>query len=138
VDPAPTIGDGNPQFSGRAAAVLATRVLGMKPTPETTHRSRVSSLVEEIFGPVRAEAGTAQRRLLVARSVLAYVGLVGTLVQVVVWLMIAVITADLDSPWWLWTTVPAAAGVAALTLADRWRGWFATTPATDDTLEMNR
>ena len=110
----------------------------MNPTPRTAHESRIHSLVEEVFGPVRAEPGTARHRLLTARSVLAYVGLVSTLVQIVVWLMIAVITADPDSPWWLWTTVPAAVGVAALTLADRWRGWFATALHTDDTVEVDR
>jgi hypothetical protein len=138
VDPGPPIGDHNPQFSGRATALPATSVLGMNPTPETSNKSRINELVEEVFGPVHAEPGTAQRQLLVARSVLAYVGLVGTLVQVVVWLMIAVFTGSLDTPWWLWTTVPAAVGVAVLTLADRWRGWFATTTRNDNTMELNR
>jgi hypothetical protein len=110
----------------------------MNPTPGTAHRSQLNALVEEVFGPVRAEAGTARHRLLVARSVLAYIGLISTLVQIVVWLMIAVITADLDGPWWLWTTVPAAGGVVALTLADRWHGWFVTTVHGDDTVEVNR
>jgi NADH:ubiquinone oxidoreductase subunit 6 (subunit J) len=97
----------------------------MNPTTETTQKSPIHALVDEVFGPVQAESGSARHRLLQVRSVLAYVGLVSTLVQIVVWLMVGVFTADLDGPWWLWTTVPAAAGVAFLTLADRWHGWFA-------------
>lgn len=112
----------------------------MNPTPETTQMSRIQSLIDEVFGPVRTAPGTARYRLLLARSVLAYFGLVATLVQVVVWLMIGVISADLDTPWWLWTTVPAAFGVAVLTLADRWHGWFATAADTsnDDTAKVTR
>jgi hypothetical protein len=112
----------------------------MNPTPETAHESAVQSLFDELFGPVRAAPGTARYRHLLMRSVIAYVGLVATLVQVVVWLMIGVISADLDTPWWLWTTVPAAFGVAVITLADRWHGWFATPTDTntDKTAEVTR
>lgn len=112
----------------------------MKPTTEATQKSPIHALVDEVFGPVHAESGSARHRLLQARSVLAYVGLVGTLVQIVVWLMVGVITADLDAPWWLWTTVPAAIGVAVLTVADRWHGWFAGTDTHthNNSAEVNR
>jgi len=105
----------------------------MSTATETTQKSRIQGLVDDVFGPVRAEPGSARRRLLVVRSVLAYVGVVSTLVQIVVWLMIGVIRTHLDGPWWLWTTVPAAAGVAVLTLADRWHSWFAGTDAHGNT-----
>jgi hypothetical protein len=80
---------------------------------------RLRALTEEILGPVRAPRGTARRRLLLARSACAHVGLIATVIQLVVWLMIGVLTAHLDSPWWLWTAVPAAAAVGVLTLLDR-------------------
>ena len=98
--------------------------------PGTTQResgSRFRPLVEEVFGPVDATRGTLERRVLLARSGVAYFGLVTTLVQVVVWLVIGLMTNHLDSPWWLWTTVPAVAAVAALTAVQRWHRWW--TPA---------
>jgi hypothetical protein len=98
----------------------------MNLTSEDTHTSRINDVVGEIFGPVRAAPGTPRHRLLLARSVVAYLGLVSTLVQIVVWLMMAVVTADLASPWWLWTTVPAAAAVGGLTMVDLWRDWWVT------------
>ena len=66
-------------------------------------------------------------RLLRARSVLASVGLLGTLVQIVIWLIAGVISADLDAPWWLWTTVPAAISVGRPDLRRPLVGWFAGT-----------
>ena len=89
--------------------------------------SRLRIAVEEIFGPVDAPPGTFERRVLLARSAVAYFGLVTTLVQVVVWLMIGLITTHLDTPWWLWTTVPAAGAVATLTAVQMWHRWW--TPA---------
>ena len=79
-----------------------------------------------------AATGTVERRVLLVRSAVAYVGLVTTMVQVVVWLMIALMTNHLDSPWWLWTTVPAVAAVAALTLVRRWHRWWLTFATTKD------
>jgi ABC-type microcin C transport system permease subunit YejE len=96
-------------------------VPGSTPRPSAV-RSR--PLLEEIFGPVDPAADVLERRLLVARSVVAYLGLVLTLVQVVVWLMIGLVTTHLDSPWWLWTTAPAAAAVAGLTAVQHWHRWW--------------
>jgi hypothetical protein len=96
-------------------------VPGSTPRPSAA-RSR--PLLEEIFGPVEAAADPLERRLLVARSVIAYLGLVLTLVQIVVWLMIGLVSTHLDSPWWLWTTAPAVAAVVALTVMQRWHSWW--------------
>ena len=107
----------------------------------TTPIDRIRSALDDVFGPVRARPGTTRHRLLLARSVLAYLGLVATLVQVVVWLMVGVFSGDLDTPWWLWTTVPAAVAVAALTAADGWSGWYAAptrSTHTDTTSEVTR
>jgi hypothetical protein len=87
-------------------------------------RARSRPLLEEIFGPVEPSGDAVERRLLVARSAVAYLGVVLTLVQVVIWLMIALVTTHLDTPWWLWTTAPALAAVAALTALQRWHGWW--------------
>ncbi len=101
----------------------------MKPTTIGTTTARIHAVGEQVFGPVHAPRGTLERRILLARSAFAYAGLVTTLVQVVVWLTIGVLTGHLDSPWWLWTTVPAAGAVAGLTIADRWRTWWADASA---------
>jgi len=94
---------------------------------------RLAGALGDIFGPVHAPHGTWKRKLLTLRSMVAYGGLLTTLVQVVVWLTIAVFTGHLDSPWWLWTTVPAAAAVVALTALDRWRTGWASVSTTHPT-----
>lgn len=48
-------------------------------------------------------AGTG--RLRAVRRVVGVATVVGTLVQIVVWLMIAVFSGSVDTPWWLFTTV---------------------------------
>jgi hypothetical protein len=73
----------------------------------------------DVFGPVADDLDPRRRRLLLARRAIAVVGTVVTLVEIIVWLAIAVAGGGLDAPWWLWTAVPAAAAVAALTLASR-------------------
>lgn len=98
----------------------------MNTTPEQSLIPRLQAFGEQIFGPVRAPRGTGRRRLLTARSVVAYVGLIATLVQVVVWLTIGVLSGHLDAPWWLWTTVPAAVAVVVLTGVDRWSARWAS------------
>jgi membrane protein implicated in regulation of membrane protease activity len=102
----------------------------MTSSPEPTIGSRIRALGEEILGPVPAPRGSVSRRILLVRSAFAYGGLVATLVQVVIWLMISVFAAHVDSPWWLWTAVPAAVAVAALTLAERSRSRWESTPTT--------
>jgi hypothetical protein len=99
----------------------------MKTTTPHTVGSRLHAIGEDVLGPVRAPHGSAERRILLARSVLAYGGLILTLIQIVVWLMIGILSSGLDSPWWLWTAVPAALGVAGLSLVDRWRRWWNST-----------
>jgi hypothetical protein len=91
----------------------------MTSTTAPTIGSRLHTIGTEILGPVRAPRGTPGHRILLARSAVAYFGLIATLVQLVIWLVIAVLTVHLDSPWWLWTAVPAAGAVGALTLAAR-------------------
>ncbi|WP_037063074.1 hypothetical protein [Pseudonocardia acaciae] len=82
-----------------------------------THRTRrpLRDLVADIAAPVAGEDDPARRRLLRIRQVVAFVGAAATLIQVIVWLMIALLGGGLHEPWWLWTAVPSAAAVAALT-----------------------
>ncbi|HJQ05088.1 MAG TPA: hypothetical protein VJ872_06570 [Nocardioides sp.] len=90
--------------------------------------SRLHDLGAELLGPVRAPRGSLRHRVLTARSVVAYAGLLLTLVQVVVWLLIGVFSGSLDSPWFLWTTVPAATLVAILTAIAHWHRWWTSQP----------
>ena len=89
--------------------------------------------VGDVFRPVGAPRGTVQRRILLTRSAFAYAGLITTLVQIVVWLTIGVVSGHLDTPWWLWTAVPAAVVVVGLTVVDRWRSWWSIAESTAPT-----
>jgi hypothetical protein len=57
--------------------------------------------------------GTSGRLGAIRRAV-GVVTVVGTLIQIVVWLLIAVFSGALDSPWWLFTA--AGGAVAAMSL----------------------
>lgn len=81
--------------------------------------TRLTAAGGEILAPVTAPPNTIERRLLVARQATALLGVFGTVIQIVVWLMIAVIGGDLDVPWWLWTPVATGLLVGGLTAAHR-------------------
>ena len=83
--------------------------------------TRIGAFVDDVVNPQRPRGGSP-RRLLRVRQVAAVGGALATLVQIVIWLMIAVISGDLDSPWWLTTAVPVAILVGILTAADRVSG----------------
>ncbi|ADD39896.1 hypothetical protein [Stackebrandtia nassauensis] len=85
----------------------------------TSFLSRLTSFGREIFAPVTAPPKSPQRSLLVARQATALLGIFGTVVQVIVWLMIGVIGGDLDAPWWLWTVAASTLLVAGFTMAHR-------------------
>lgn len=76
-------------------------------------------MAADVFWPTRPDAGPNRRRLLHARRLVAAVATTVTLIQVIVWLMIALLGGGLDAPWWLWTAVPSLVVVAALTCAER-------------------
>jgi hypothetical protein len=79
------------------------------------------AFLAEITRPVPHDGDPVRRRLLLARQIVFVAGAALTLIQVVVWLLVAVLGGGLDVPWWLWTAVPAAAAVAALTGLARFR-----------------
>lgn len=92
-----------------------------EPRTETADNllTRLTAAGGQLFAPVTAPHGTRHRSLLVSRQLVALLGVFGTAIQAVIWLMIAVIAGRLDSPWWLWTAFGAAILVGGLTLAHR-------------------
>ena len=83
--------------------------------------TRIGAFVDDVLNP-QGPPGAPPARLLRIRQVAAVAGALATLVQIVIWLMIAVLSGDLDAPWWLTTAVPVAALVGILTAADRMSG----------------
>ncbi|MFD9894530.1 hypothetical protein ACFWY9_34735 [Amycolatopsis sp. NPDC059027] len=77
------------------------------------------TLVTDLVRPVRHDLDPARRRLLVARQVVVLAGAAMTLVQVIVWLMIAILGGGLREPWWLWTAIPVVLAAGVLTGIDR-------------------
>src|ERR1044072_178488 len=76
---------------------------------------RVVDFIVDVFAPSRTAPNVIQKRLLRIRQAIATVGLLATLVQVVIWLMIAVLSRHLDFPWWTFTAVPAVIAIGTLT-----------------------
>lgn len=91
----------------------------MTSTDSRTPTAVTADRLLDVLGPVPDDLDPQRRRLLLARRAIATIGTVILLVEVIVWLAIAVADGGLDAPWWLWTAVPAAAAVAALTVAVR-------------------
>lgn len=79
------------------------------------------SLLHEIDRPIPADIDPGRRRLLLARQIVVLAGAMTTLVEIVVWLSIALLGGGLDAPWWLWTAVPVLAAAGVLTALDRFR-----------------
>jgi hypothetical protein len=73
----------------------------------------------EVLRPADAHHTRIRQRIHVVRRVVAVMGTLATVVSLVVWLMIAVLGAGLDRPWWLWAVPPTLLAVGALTVADR-------------------
>ena len=70
-----------------------------------------------LFWPGRMTArrpGAPKDWLRFARWSAAVLTTLTTAVQLVVWLMIAVVTQSVDAPWWLWSTVPGVLVTAFL------------------------
>lgn len=103
----------------------------MSPTPSTTSVATmndndatehpVRTLLTDIVRPVRHDLDPASRRLLLARQIVVLAGAAVTLVQVIVWLMIAILGGGLPAPWWLWTAIPVAVAAGVLTAVERFR-----------------
>ena len=57
-------------------------------------------------------------RLRSMRRAVGALAIVGTLIQIVVWLLVAVFSQSLDSPWWLLYASGGAAAIASLWIVD--------------------
>lgn len=77
--------------------------------PTVSEMDRLNAFAKRVFWPV---GGTGTLRAV--RRAVNLLNVIGSLVQVVVWLLISVFTRHLDSPWWLFTTV--GLGVIAICL----------------------
>lgn len=86
-----------------------------------TARNPFHTLVADIVRPVRQNLDPTSRRLLLARQIVVLVGAAMTLVQVIVWLMIAILGGGLREPWWLWTAIPVVIATGVLTVIERFR-----------------
>ena len=105
-----------------SGAGVPARVVAMNnDVTHTIDRHPLRTLATDIVRPAVYGADPARRRLLLARQAVAFVGTSATLVQIIVWLLIALLGGGLAEPWWLWTAVPVAVALAALTGADRRR-----------------
>jgi hypothetical protein len=81
-------------------------------TPVGSELDRLGAVTRRVLWP----AGTG--RLRTARRVTGVLTVVGSLVQIVVWLLISVATRHLDSPWWLFTTAGGAVVATSLWIVD--------------------
>jgi hypothetical protein len=105
----------------------------MPPTPSTANVAAMNNdndrtaghpfrtLVNDIVRPVWRDLDPRSRRLLLARQIVVLAGTAMTLVQVIIWLMIAILGGGLREPWWLWTAIPAAVAAGVLTGIERFR-----------------
>ncbi|GAB3868961.1 hypothetical protein GCM10029964_127170 [Kibdelosporangium lantanae] len=98
-----------------------TSVAVMNHDNDGTAQHPVRTLVTDIVRPVRQDVDPTSRRLLLARQIVALAGTAMTLVQVIVWLMIAILGGGLRAPWWLWTAIPVVVAVGVLTGIERFR-----------------
>ena len=72
-----------------------------------------SQQIEQFLWP--ADGTTPFRK---ARRAVGVLTVVGSLVQIVVWLLVAVFSRDLDMPWWLYYTAGGATAVVSLWIVD--------------------
>jgi len=86
-----------------------------------TARHPFRTLVTDIVRPVQQDLDPTSRRLLLARQIVVLAGAAMTLVQVIVWLMIAILGGGLREPWWLWTAIPVVIATGVLTGIERLR-----------------
>jgi hypothetical protein len=88
---------------------------------------QLTAFINDVIKPPESTSGFG-RRVLLARQAAAVGGALATLVQVIVWLLLAVFGGHLDTPWWLWTPAAAATAVGLLTVVDLWNGGHRRNP----------
>ena len=105
----------------RATAFAAARdamASGALPAQEGSHRlnairqARTRAQLRHALRGVRG--GVPPAGLTTALGVAGALWLTGTLVQILVWLVIAVVTGGPDGPWWLYSTLAGGAVVGGI------------------------
>jgi len=74
---------------------------------------RFGAWTERVLWPAGGQGG-----LRAARRVTGVVTVVGSLIQIVIWLLISVFSRHLDTPWWLFYTVGGAVVAGCLWIVD--------------------
>ena len=84
---------------------------------------------------MRVAAGQPTRRndwLATTRWAASVITVLATVVQLVVWLMICVISQSAEAPWWLWTTVPGVVVIGFLSWMIATRDQLGIEPAASE------
>jgi hypothetical protein len=81
--------------------------------PAASEMDRIGGLTQRVLWP---EAGTGKLRAV--RRATGVLTVVGTLIQIVVWLLVAVFSRHLDTPWWVFYAVGGAAAITCLWIVD--------------------
>jgi hypothetical protein len=81
--------------------------------PAVSEMDRLTTLAKRVFWPVGGSG-----KLRAVRRAVNVLNVIGTLVQIVVWLLISVFNQHLDNPWWLISTVGLAVIAVCLWIVD--------------------
>jgi hypothetical protein len=81
--------------------------------PTVSEMDRIGAFTKRVLWP---EDGTG--RLRAVRRATGVLTVVGTLIQIVVWLLVAVFSHHLDTPWWVFYAAGGAAAVTCLWIVD--------------------
>jgi uncharacterized membrane protein YhdT len=92
--------------------------------PDAPAAGRATAWLKTMIAPSTARPGSLKRRIHQARQLALTATVLLTLVQMIIWLMIAIGSGQLDGPWWLWTAAGGAFVVLALSSVDRLRDGY--------------
>ncbi|HEY3688626.1 MAG TPA: hypothetical protein VGL93_36645 [Streptosporangiaceae bacterium] len=90
-----------------------------KTSSEQTPIAWLAAVAAAVAAPSTAPAGSVKRRIHLARQAVLIAATLVTLVQMIIWMIIAIATSHLDGPWWLWSGVVGVVAALGLTAADR-------------------
>lgn len=98
---------------------------------QLTADPRTVSEIDRIGVWTRRVLWPDEGRLRSVRRAVGALAVVGTLIQIVVWLLVAVFSQSLDSPWWLIYASGGATAVASLWIVDELDGTRVDTDGRD-------
>lgn len=85
---------------------------------ETGELARAGAWLGQAVWPDPRPGDDGTDRMLTLRRAVGAVTVVGTLVQVVVWMLVAVFSGSVDTPWWLFSLAGGGTAVLVLLIAD--------------------